>query len=226
MKQKTAYFLMLFLPGFILYSCEDNDISPHYTEYDYYLVFDLDGEPVEYVGDRMSVPGVFSYGISTGFAEGSDTVRKVYTSICRESSSQSWPQMSFSLVDYVHRQSLDSVNNAPDFAYFESLFYTGDKSFIRYLCLLRQKGIYIEWQDENMTKWSTPVNVCADEDKPVNPDYDNFIYRIESVRLAEDPDGEPALLVESQFSCALYNQEGDSLVVENGKARSLFRHDL
>ncbi|MFO7878446.1 MAG: hypothetical protein R6V52_00210 [Bacteroidales bacterium] len=174
----------------------------------------------------MSIPGVFSCGVSTGFAEGSDTVRKVYTSICRESSSQSWPQMSFSLVDYVHRQSLDSVLFAPDFSYLESLLYTGDKSFIRDLCLVSQAGIYIEWQDENMTKWSTPVNVCAGEDKPVNPDYENFIYRIESVRLAEDPDGEPALLVESQFSCNLYNQEGDSLIVENGKARSLFKHNL
>lgn len=212
--------LVLCLIALSIISCKKNENS----DISMYLKYEINGVQKSFTNNEY--PPNFTNGTSSNGYDSSNTVNLKYISICEYSNLGSFPSFEIVFITFSNKELVDSgTSKFKDFTDFKNIFTIGKKEILRNANLSNQKGIKIVLYDENKTTWSTSI-IDFDSLKPINPNYNDFNYEILSSNEVVSPENKKGILVKSQFNATLYNQNGDSLVVEKGEIQTVYFDDI
>ncbi|MCB9231526.1 MAG: hypothetical protein H6581_07685 [Bacteroidia bacterium] len=96
-----------------------------------------------------------------------------------------------------------------------AVFVKGPQGYSSDICEI--EGVEVSWYDPNQVKWSTSWSECGVQ-KPIGmPPYDDFNFEITEIREAPNDRRQREIKLKIDFDCTLYNANGDSVRLENGK---------
>lgn len=102
---------------------------------------------------------------------------------------------------------------------YKDILSLGTKNFIRNY--YTEDGIFIQWHDANGKLWTSSqyLNTSSGSVIPVNPNYSNASFKIDESVALEPGSFSCNQYVETSFHCTLYNIDGDSISLSNGKLK-------
>ena len=206
----TFSFLMA-----ILSSCEKEE-----SENPFYLKYTMNGEARDFPGTDPS--HYFTVSGGGGSSPPHDTSNIRFTTHIWEMNNRSIPSMSITFIRYVPREQIDSSgHHFKSYDDFQALFVPGTKEFSWGPCR-GIDGIEIQYWDSNNVLWSSARIPCGMATPVASIDYSRFQYNIIYSRKYGIHPTRPDILVEAEFHCVLYNEDSDSLVIQNGRICSLY----